>query len=241
MARLFNGTSNRIDLANETNFDFERTQAFSIAGWVYVTANISNGAICAKQTTSALGWFLGTENTGGPRLAGQIASPPGQVYAESVGVLSLNVWQHVVLTYDGSSTVAGLLLYINGVSQAKTNTVETLAASILNNEPVQLGGRGGTVAPDTFFSGGESGFGIWNVVLTQSNITTLNTAADPLGVQNANLIAYLPLCGVDSPEPDRKGTNNGTLTGTIRSENPRFAPWCQEQTDIGLLGRGAGW
>lgn len=237
--------SDRIDLANEANFDFDLSSTFSVSCWWYSNVNVG-GALVMKQESAVdfRGWGIFQRiGASGPTVALQLCDSTGvtDMRAFTTSEWSLNIWRSVVFTYNGNSLVSGCHIYINGVDQALTTLQDTLAGTMLNALECQIGCRGGSGAPAFFLDARVSGVGVWNVVLTQANVTTLNTAADPLGVRNANLIAYLPLCGVDSPEPDRKGTNNGTLTGTIRAENPPFAPWCQEQTDIGLLGRGAGW
>lgn len=230
MSRVFNGTSDRIDLANEANFDFERTDPFSVAIWTLEAADQDN-PVLAKAENTGRGWGLYRQTFGTQTMQFDLFSSDGNsldVYTVD-SAIPLNRWNHICATYDGSVTIAGVNIYVNGVipTGGKSNPDQnTLTTTILNDIPVQLGCRGGSSSPSLFFNGIQAGLGIWNVELTAGNVTTLATGADPLTVQNANLIAALPLCGLLSPEPDVKNGNNGTLFGTTGVNGPSFFQGC---------------
>ena len=55
-------------------------------------------------------------------------------------------WQHVMVTYDGSSRAAGVKFYVNGEPQELTVRADSLTKSIRTNEPLRIGRRS-TSAP----------------------------------------------------------------------------------------------
>lgn len=222
MARSFNGSSDLIDLANEVNFDFERTQAFSVACWCYRTG--TGGTLVGKQLSNGGGWLPFYQIASGGIQTYLVNTDPGNIIQvdTTTYVLPASTWAHLTFTYSGSSLASGVTIYANGISQALTTVTDTLSATMLNNVAVQLGANNGV----NFWSGNLAGVGIWNVALSAANVATLATGESPVNVANASLIAALPLCG-SSPEPDKKGTNNGTLTGTAVVGGPTQFVGCR--------------
>lgn len=62
-----------------------------------------------------------------------------------------NDWHHVVATYDGSKTAAGLQVYLNGLPAAVDVQRDSLTGSISNDRPVLIGRR-------------DSGLGLYGVL-----------------------------------------------------------------------------
>jgi len=54
----------------------------------------------------------------------------------------------------------------------------------------------------------------WNTNLSQAQVEGLAAGDNPLAVQATNLVAYWPLAGTTSPEPDDKNSYDLTLTGS---------------------------
>src|SRR5258706_232085 len=94
-------------LANGADFNFERTDAFSLAGWIKTTSDTSGTLLSKVDSTSTTGWGLyqfGTATT--PRVAlGLQGNGAANNYAMvATSALSSNVWHYVVATYSGTST-----------------------------------------------------------------------------------------------------------------------------------------
>jgi len=55
----------------------------------------------------------------------------------------INVWNHITVTYDGSAIFGGIKIYINGVSQAITNSsTGTYVGMVNGSKPFHVGSRG---------------------------------------------------------------------------------------------------
>jgi hypothetical protein len=133
-------------LANPADFSFERTDSFSLAGWFKVGGNNSGTLLSKLDSSSKTGWglFQFTSSTT-PRLALGLqgnGSTNNFAMAETAPV-STGTWHYVVVTYSGTSTVAGMNIYLDGVNQPLTTISDTLTVSIVNSNPAALNGRGG--------------------------------------------------------------------------------------------------
>ncbi|MBI2659638.1 hypothetical protein HYX07_00575, partial [Candidatus Woesearchaeota archaeon] len=172
-ALLFDGVNDFVNVSNEDKFDFERTNPFSIEGWVKRNrfgANI-NEVIVAKGNLPGYQLRIHDRATEGPdSLAfhfGNGGSSVITVAAYSNSELGDTDWHHVVSTYDGSSSASGVKLYVDGIPMG-TNTVDdTLSSSTLNNDNLWIGKRHDSV---WFFNGTLDEVAIWNVSLDSSLI-----------------------------------------------------------------------
>lgn len=96
--------------------DFDRNQPFSVAAWVRVPANFSEGTIVARMDDrqGLQGWELSVQSG---KYGVQVAS------AKPVSALRVSTkarvvrnekWQHVLVTYDGSGTAGGFRIFVDG-------------------------------------------------------------------------------------------------------------------------------
>jgi hypothetical protein len=179
----FDGVNDTVAVANEANFDFERTSPFSFGVWLKPDiADTSIQVPIAKITDVSpwTGWELSTNlgNLAGD--PGKLAidliatwtSPAIRVYTTSDTNLNDGQWHHYVVTYDGSSAASGIKLYEDGVSLALTPTIHNnlSSGSILNDAPVTLGAR--SSATDYWYNGILDELRVSNTALTAAWITT---------------------------------------------------------------------
>ena len=122
--------------------DFERDQKFSFGGWVFVPRGITYGAIFAKMEAAPghRGWDLWFENG---RFGSHIVSTWPNNAIKVIGKQSVNqgTWQHVFLTYDGSSKAAGVKLFVNGTSQELDTPSDSLNQSLHTKVPLRFARR----------------------------------------------------------------------------------------------------
>ena len=92
--------------------------------------------------------------------------------------LPLNLWTHVLVTYDGTSQAAGVKIYINGEPQDTEIAANQLNNTIRTSVPLKVGQRHSSARLDT----GRLGIRdvrIHRVVLTSEEVADL-AAAGPL-------------------------------------------------------------
>lgn len=149
MGIQFNGTNTRVDFATESFFDWDWGQAFSVACWMYVEPGaIEAGGAFVVGKAGPPGWALdmnlpaGENPTFSLHLISSVGSEiwkygPDQAWPRGV-------WAHLAATYDGSSTLAGVKLYLNGllVGGGGGTDIDSAGGSLLNNNPLSVGGTG---------------------------------------------------------------------------------------------------
>lgn len=151
----FNATSDKILIANESNFDFERTQPFTIGCW-FKLADLSNlRFLVTKQVAGGNynGWSLWINKIAYSstfHLAinfSLVSTPTNMIECNypylSPTVLQVDKWYNLVVTYSGNSNASGVTIYLNGSKVTYTATSNNLTGSILNNTQVEIGNRNG--------------------------------------------------------------------------------------------------
>jgi len=168
LALQFNGTNNYVDFGNILNF--ERTQPFTISAWVRVRSFASAGSIANKMQSANLRgylFFYNTDATLGFIL--RSASSGNRISVSTTGAaLTLNVWAHVVVVYNGTSQASGVSFFSNGASMAMSTAENTLSATIANSQSLLIGGR--AVFNDLFIDAEMDDIVICNTALTANEV-----------------------------------------------------------------------
>ena len=138
-------------LAKPANFSFDRTDSFSLSGWFKVASN-SGGTLLSKfPGPPTPGWLLMQEagsSAPGFQLILFGGTGGGGLSVETPAV-TIGTWHYVVVTYSGTSSAAGIHIYVDGVNQPLTTLNNTLTASILNSSAAAINGRDGPTQMST--------------------------------------------------------------------------------------------
>jgi len=128
-----------IDLGNITNFD--RLDTFSFGSWIK-PAGEATGAPLGKMAEGKNNRGFMVDSSAG-KLQVMISHewPLNSIMVETASTLKPDEWQHLFVTYDGSSKAAGLTLYVDGVAQEVKIVADCLTSSIQNNQPLLVGRR----------------------------------------------------------------------------------------------------
>jgi hypothetical protein len=181
----FDGTNDYVQLANESNFDFDRFDSYSIAAWIYRDSAADEDDIVLKvvNSTNYQGYALWLDPSGtcnGGTGSSCVAFDFANAASDSLKVWTPNnsvpvaQWVHIALTYSGTSTAAGVRIYINGVNQTLNVQYDALSSgTALNNAPVVIGadpvGPGGCCN----FNGRIDDVRIFNRALTAAEVAAL--------------------------------------------------------------------
>ena len=234
----FDGTNDQVDCGNSTSVQITGT-AITLEAWIYPTswqANIWQGNIINKESLSGGGYML--RCGAGGKLNFNIGSGPGwNEISSSTNILTLNTWQHVAGTYDGSF----LRIYLNGVlvdSLVKTISMANSTSTLgVGYAPIYAGSRN--------FPGKIDEVRVWNVTRTKAEInaqmnselcvipssvkayytfnqgiaggtnTTTTTLTDLSGNSNTGTLTNLALTGTTSNWVLGKSLTPGIVTSTI--------------------------
>jgi len=217
-----NGTTDEMVLANESNFDFERTDPFSLVLFLKASGTGVEDFLNKRDISgggSFPGWLLRFLDgaTSDDDLSLFFRGSGGDSIAVDVENVDIRngVYRNIIMTYDGSSNASGVNMYIDGTLQTMVTSVDTLSTSMLTNVAVQLGVRENG---SQFFAGDMAEVTIYDVELTANECRALGNGVSPFAIRNSAIKAFLPLYGNDSPEVDYSGDNNdATLIGTTKS------------------------
>lgn len=207
-ARSFNGTSDYITIANENNFDFERTQPFTLATWIRPGALGSAQILFVKQAGGTAGWLLDIDSANTFNTYFINTWSTNAIQVNSVSTAKLNTWQHVVVTYAGTSAASGVKIYIDGIADNTTTVYDSLSASMLNNQAVWLGRR--NHIDNLYFNGRMDDARIYNYAMSAQEVANLYNSAKTNytgGGDKTGIVAYWPL---DQNEVSYRGTSTTT-------------------------------
>ncbi|NQX78797.1 LamG domain-containing protein [Gilvibacter sp.] len=151
-------------------YDFEYNTPFSLSCWVKIDSNGVNNLFNHYISSPGKGYFFITlpngslrvdlQNTQSIRLS--ISTPPN--------AFPLNDWVHCMMTYDGSSTVSGLNIYVNSALQLKTATTQTLGANSIRNGLMLFFGQ--TMDGSNSLQGKVADFKVWDRELTSQEVVS---------------------------------------------------------------------
>jgi hypothetical protein len=171
-------------------FDFEYTNAFTLSLWVkFDTIGISQPLINKYKLGINKGYFFLLSNKNEVRFG--LQSQSGQIFEikTPINTITSGVFYHIVATYDGSNTIGGLNIYING-NLANFNQIfnQPLISTLIDsNQPLEIGRLSTTFG---YLNGLISKVRIWNTELSAGEVTTeYNTGiVKPIPVQSENLV-----------------------------------------------------
>ena len=170
----FDGVNDYVDFGN--NLDFDGSTPFSISCWVNSNDVTSFKAIVGKVSTTPTGYYIATFN-GKVRFYASNNGSTNWLSIENSGTVTTSSFFHVVVTYDGSKSVAGTKLYVNNALNTQTLVSDTLTASISNSASFTVSSRNGA---SLFYDGIVDEVGIWDRELTASEVTELYNSGSGL-------------------------------------------------------------
>lgn len=123
--------------------DFEKNQPFSYGAWVRAGKLGMSGGVLARMDEKGdyRGWDLfQSDRNFSVHIVNKWPSDALKVSTRKPSVRP-GVWQHVYVTYDGSSKAQGVKMYIDGVEQEMKIEVNALKGSIKTQTPTRVGQR----------------------------------------------------------------------------------------------------
>ncbi len=168
-ALAFNGTNAYVSVPDSNSLDL--TNGMTLEAWVRPTVNSGWRTAIMKENGTDLAYGMYARSSSGStnRPSGWLRINPssGSSSATSNVALTLNAWNHLALTYDGTI----MRLYVGGVQRA-TKTVS--GNMFTSTGPLKFGGN---ALWGEYFAGQMDEIRIYNRALSGSEIQTdMNTA-----------------------------------------------------------------
>jgi hypothetical protein len=146
----FDGTDDWIEVANESIFDFERDQPFSVSFWLKPDLNDSSAQTLVSKASDYSpwkGWHVLLNVFTSQAVAFCLTNSGGSdemcVHTGNRANSYDGGWHRYQVVHDGSGEAAGAKIYEDGKAVPLTIAIDELDASILNDVKVNIGGRGG--------------------------------------------------------------------------------------------------
>ena len=193
--------------------DFERTSAFSISAWVKRGGTGVNDTIVSKMESSGnyRGYLVFISST---NLVKFVLRHQNNVSArltiDSTTTITDTNWHHISVTYDGSSSVSGVKIYIDGVSDTVT-TAGTLSATTLNSSPFNIGARNSN---SLFATATIDEVSLFNSKLSQSDVSTIYNSGVPNDISSLSPLSWWR-CGDGDTAPTLTDNGSGGNDGTM--------------------------
>jgi hypothetical protein len=196
-AYAFDGDS--IVVENSSSLEFLPTDSFSISLWVNTTSTSSAGIISKMNTSQSFRGYDLFFNSNGVITTHIIDSwNTSALRKGSNNVVNDGKWNHILMSYDGSKSIDGIEIYINGSKESSNLSYEvdngSSMSSINPTSDFRIGGRSTGSNLSSPFNGKIEEVIIWNKELTEKEVEELflEQAGDFL---EPNLVARFNLNG----------------------------------------------
>ncbi|MCK4400744.1 hypothetical protein KAW08_00390 [bacterium] len=220
-ALSFDGIDDYVNCGSDSSLDFgDGTDdfPFSFAAWL---KRDSNTVILSKYDTSNYPGPLSQQYSLSARLNKFTVSIFDTSGDYRKGIITTNTfdlnWHHLVATYDGSSTVAGLNLYVDGIKQAVDVIYDDprYVAMEVTSVSFKIGSSIDSVGTHHFFDGIMDEVAIYNRALAPSEIRQLYMKDEKGVPQNWSLSPDDPAHPCNNSS-DPVNITNGALTKVER-------------------------
>ena len=220
MARSFNNSNQYLFLGTTP----VTAVPLTISCWFYPAAtNDTYDAMFIKNAGDDNYFGIYLNPTGASAVVGAVGAFGGaEAIATTSTTFSASTWNHAAAVFTSASSRAA---FLNGGGKGTDGTTGTPSGLL----EINIGGyeAGPLFGP---MNGRLAEIAIWNAALTDDEVLSLSKGVSPLRVHPQNLVAYWPLYGNGSPEPNYV-RNSTDLALTLINAPPQIdhapvmAPW----------------
>src|SRR6185312_6168316 len=175
-----NGTNSSVTVGAPSDLSNLYSSGMTVMAWIYPTsAGGGNAGRILDKDNNNSGWFLAMDGSNQVEFVVDQATS-GVPIRYSTSTISLNTWQHIAVTWDGSASGSNVHIYINGVAADGTSQSGTAPMLSDSSSPLTIGNR--TVDNARGFAGNLDEVRVYNQVLSAAEIQTIASDTQPPGV-----------------------------------------------------------
>ena len=226
-AYFFDGSDDYVEVGDNMLLG---ASTFTITGWIYPTT-VQSGVVWSQWSATAdsrIIHFYTDVNSGKLYIIGGLrnGSSSTNIYAGdgNEAELTMNAWNHVALTFDGSA--GKLKLYLNGVLKdtVSSGLPSTTQSGTTNNKPL----IGKYYSAGTIFAGRIDDMGIWKRVLTATEIGKLANNNDPPFTHTGDQNSYATTSIADNSLVLDSNSGSGQTTSpvAVKDLGTLGSSWC---------------
>lgn len=221
----FDGVNDYLELGDV--FNYERTVPWSRSFWFRPTSMAATHTMFARKNVG-VGTMVQVQGNGRVYVELRNTNSTNHLAVQGpTGNVLINTWYNLVVTYDGSSTPAGIQAYLNGSVVTLSTVLNTLTSSILSpGVTAQIGAVSGA----SFVTGYLDEVSFWSRVLTSTEVTEIFNSGTPANLSSHSAYSVLTnwwrMGDVDAYPvvSDVRGTVNATMTNMSSSSFVEFTP-----------------
>lgn len=239
------GIDDYVNLGGAADMNYERNQPLTLSVWFKYTGVALTSALIGKceGAPSYQGWVLRIEATGtiGFLLANDVlAGNMLRVY--STRLVNDGLWHHVMVRYDGTSTAAGVTIWVDGAADTVVVNTDALSATIQGGGLPRLGSSAG----GWFFHGKMCDVAVWESALGGAGLLTVWNDGRPGDLDSLAPVfwwrvvdhTYYPDLSDYGPASSDGTFTNMDING-IRMDCPSGPDWeCFSNTDVQAVVKG---
>lgn len=214
MARSFNGSSDVIDCGTAGGLNISNNGVMALSAWVNFASLSGNQQIASKGFDGTNTAYQLQISGGTDLIIGSFSGSSHQADWTFGAGLTTGQWNHILGSYDGSTW----FLVVNGVLKANT----TATGPISTSKKFAIGAVDINGTFGQFLNGRVAEVCLWSgTSLSLGEAAAMASGIRAYRIRPSNIVAYLPVDGISSPEPDLSGNgHNGTVTGTATVSGP---------------------
>ena len=213
---ILDGVDDYVDCGTNSSLNFERTDTFSYSVWVKRNTTGTTHTLLSKMNPTGnrrgMMFILNSSNVVAVMLRTDTSFTSQRLFIRSTTTITDTDWHHIVFTYDGSSTIGGCKIYIDGVSDT-LNSDGTLSATIENTAPFLIGAL--STAPLLPADAFMDEVAVFDSELSASDVTAIYNSGVPNDLSSLSPVSWWR-CGDGDTSPtltdNGSGGNNGTMT-----------------------------
>jgi len=206
----FDGTDDSVNMGNASELNFNHNNAFTLSVWVK-RDSLGSAEIIRKMEDS--GNLTGYQLAFASDKIRILHRRQNQTFnriqrSTDATFTSTTEWYHIVSTYDGSRTNAGLKIYVNGSEAASTGANSMNAGAWTNNADFKVGRS---------TDGHIDEVSVYNSELSATDVATIYNGGLPGDVTSLNPVGWWRMgdddSGTGTTVTDQgSGGNDGSLT-----------------------------
>ena len=202
----FDGVNDEITIPDSANLSFgdaTTDSPFSISAWVYMDTRLKFRVISKGNSSTDSEYLFGTDGASKLSLYLWDLNHSNHIGKQYNTLLATGTWHHVGCSYDGSGTIAGIELYVDGVKQTNTSDQSAGSYTAMHNTTGQVS-VGSSYIPD-YAEGKIDELYLFSKELSESEFSTAYNADTPSDVSSiGNVVYYLH----EGSGADWSGNNN---------------------------------
>ena len=222
----FDGVDDLLSIGTASDLNFASDAPRTISYWLNAQSDtlgqhIGKYAAATPFTGWSIGQMLFTSVGLGPIEFGIRATHPSTdaLLVRTTAQFKVTGWRHIAVTYDGSKTVAGVAIYINGIAQSLTTVVNTLSGASTSTAVAVIGNN---IAGAYGLTGTFSQFRVYSVVLTPTQVGQDMLSTRPVA---SCVLWYRTRPGSGQTVTDESGRGNSGTLGTSAGVDASDPVW----------------